>query len=152
MRVYKLYYPIEDDTSEDDWHDYTWKDMWHEINVYTEAQLRKLCEQYIKDDTITPETYCDVMGIDFDTFDVDSLDLSKTDISTILDIFDADGYVYDWYDLPEYEPTYNEDGTYMVKQLKQDIVCDADGKPYTFETTQEANKYIENLNNLMNKN
>ncbi len=143
MRIYKLYYPV---------HESTWKDAWHEINICTEAQLRELCEQYIKDDTITPETYCDVMGIDFDTFDVDSLDLSKTDISTILDIFDTDGYVYDWYDLPEYEPTYNEDGTYTVKQLKQDMVCDADGKPYKFETIQEANKYIENLNNLMNKN
>ena len=146
MRVYKLYYPIED--YEDD----TWKDMWKEVNVYTAAQLRELCEQYIKDDTITPETYCDVVGIDFDTFDVDSLDLSKTDISTILDIFDADGYVYDWYDLPEYEPTYNEGGTFTVKQLKQDEVCDANGKPYTFGTIQEANQYIENLNNLMNKN
>jgi len=146
MRVYKLYYPNEDCEDE------TWKDTLSETNIYTVAQLRELCEQYIKDDTITPETYCDVMGIDFDTFDVDSLDLSKTDISTILDIFDADGYVWDWYELPEYEPTYNQDGTYTVKQLKQDTVCDADGKPYKFETIQEANKYIENLNSLMNKN
>ena len=47
MRVYKLYYPIED--YEDD----SWKDMWKEVNIYTEAQMRELCEEYIKDDTIS---------------------------------------------------------------------------------------------------
>lgn len=148
MRIYKLYYPIE--PSEDD----EWKDIWKQVNFYTEAELRGLCEEYIKDDTITPETYCDVMGIDYDeeTFDVDSLDLSKLDIDTIIEIFEYDGYVVDYCDLPDYEPTYNQDGTFTVKQLKQDVVCDANGKPYTFETIQEANQYIENLNNLMSKN
>lgn len=146
MRIYKLYYPIED--YEDD----SWKDMWKEVNVYTEAQMRELCEEYIKDDTITPETYCEYAGLDFDTFDVNSLDLSKEDIDTIIEIFEYDGYVVDYIDLPDYEPTYNQDGTYTVKQLKQDEVCDANGKPYTFGTIQETKQYIENLNNLMNKN
>ena len=146
MRIYKLYYPIED--YEDD----SWKDMWKEVNVYTEAQMRELCEEYIKDDTITPETYCECAGLDFDTFDVNSLDLSKTDIDTIIEIFEYDVYVVDYIDLPDYEPTYNQDGTFTVKQLKQDEVCDANGKPYTFGTIQEAKQYIDNLNNLMNKN
>ena len=64
---------------------------------------------------------------------------------------ELDGYLFEEYDLPEYEPVFRN-GEFHIERLERNEVCDESGKAYSFKTAKEAEQFIENLKNLYNKN
>lgn len=64
---------------------------------------------------------------------------------------ELDGYMFEEYNLPEYEPVFRN-GEFHVEKLERNEVCDKSGNPYKFKTAKEAEQFIENLKNLYNQN
>ena len=72
-------------------------------------------------------------------------------LEDLLEMTELDGYMFDKFTIPEYEPVFRN-GCFCVEKLERKEVCGEDGEPFKFKDINEAQQFIDNLNNLMNKN
>lgn len=142
MKLYLVYDTTEDNNS--------WRDVINQVEIYTESQFRKTCEDYIKCDAITIECACDVLGLEEEDMNIDDFDSSICSIDQIIEMFTYEGFDVEIITIPDIEVGL-VNGKYCVKETIQKEICDESGKPYRFDTKKEAENYVDNFKGLINQ-
>ena len=89
MKVYKLYF-VDEEADE------TRQEMFEGIQILAEEELKTVCQEYVEDETILPQTF-ESWKIDND---FDTVDFTTLPIRYIIDLLRFDGYSVEAVELP----------------------------------------------------